>query len=404
MARLAVNGGDPYRVSPFPTWPVYDETERKALERVLRSGEWGTLGPEARRVARRFAAYQHCKHGVAVTNGTVSLELILRALGIGYGDEVVIPPYTFVATVSAVVAAGATPVFADIEPDTFNLSVDSLEEAITPNTKAVIAVHVGGRACDMDRIGEVAARRGLFVIEDAAHAHGSEWKGARVGSLGHAGSFSFQGSKNLNAGEGGMITTNSRKLYEMCWSLHHCGRVMKGTVWYEHPNIGTNARMTEWQAAILNAQMERLDGQIERRMRNAAVLNGLLRETGFIGVPPDDARVTRNSWHLYVFSLDGAGRGIARDAFARALAAEGVPCATGYRCLYRQPALATAAMKRMTGSRIRYAGLRLPNAEHADAWSMWLPQNVLLGTESDMRDIAGAMMKVYENAGELKER
>ena len=225
----------------------------------------GTLGGEVNKFSRRFAEYQQANiWNICVTNGTVTLEVILRGLGIGYGDEVIVPPYTFNATVSSVVFVGATPVFTDIEEGTYNIDPGKIEEAITPNTKAIIPVHIGGRACNMDRIMEIAKKHNLYVIEDCAHAHGSEWKGRRVGSIGDAGSFSFQASKNLTAGEGGFITVNDTKLFEKFWSVHHCGRDYHGKVWYDHVNIGTNARMTEWQAAILDAQMDKLDEEIEK--------------------------------------------------------------------------------------------------------------------------------------------
>jgi AraC-like DNA-binding protein len=253
MGKLAITGGPKLRTKPFPQWPVYGKEEADGLLRVLESQKWGTLGPEVAKFTERFCNYLGVKHGVAVTNGTATMEVLLRAKGIGFGDEVLVPPYTFVATVSAVICVGATPVFVDIEEDTFNMDPDKLEQAITPRTKAVIPVHVGGRPCDMDKIMAIANKYNLFVIEDTAHAHGSEWKGQKCGSLGTAGSFSFQASKNLTAGEGGFISTNDTDLFEMCWSIHHCGRDYKGTVWYGHPYIGTNARMTEWQAVILNA-------------------------------------------------------------------------------------------------------------------------------------------------------
>lgn len=301
MGKLAITGGPKLRTKPFPQWPVYGKEEADGLLRVLESQKWGTLGPEVAKFTERFCNYLGVKHGVAVTNGTATMEVLLRAKGIGFGDEVLVPPYTFVATVSAVICVGATPVFVDIEEDTFNMDPDKLEQAITPRTKAVIPVHVGGRPCDMDKIMAIANKYNLFVIEDTAHAHGSEWKGQKCGSLGTAGSFSFQASKNLTAGEGGFISTNDTDLFEMCWSIHHCGRDYKGTVWYGHPYIGTNARMTEWQAVILNAQLDRMDSQIEKRMENAKYLTARLNEIDCIQTVKEDERITRNSYHLFLF-------------------------------------------------------------------------------------------------------
>jgi dTDP-4-amino-4,6-dideoxygalactose transaminase len=403
MSKLAVNGGMPLRTKKIPMWPVYDEKESHALDRVLKSGIWGTLGSEVKKFTERFAKYQHCNYGVAVTNGTVTLEIILRALDIGFEDEVIIPPYTFNATASAVIISGATPVFVDIESNTYNIDPEKIEEAISPRTKAIIPVHIGGRPCNMDRIMEIAEKHGLYVIEDAAHAHGSEWKGKRVGSIGHASSFSFQASKNLCAGEGGFIATNNQAIFEQCWSVHHCGRKLKDTQWYDHPIVGTNARMTEWQAAILDAQMDRLDAQIERRMKNAAYLSSRLSEINFIEVFPEDENVTRNSYHLYVFKyLSEKCKGLSRESFIKALLAEGIPCAAGYRCLYKQGMLKSDTMKRLTGSKIVYDEIYLENTEvAAEKEGMWFPHFMLLGDREDIDDIADAMIKIYENVDEL---
>jgi len=403
MAKLALKGGNALRTEKFPSWPQYGKKEQEALERVLKSGVWGTLGSEVNKFSKRFAEYQQAKHGICVTNGTVTLEIILRGLGIGYGDEVIVPPYTFNATVSSVVFVGATPVFVDIEDGTYNIDPEKIEEAITPNTKAIIPVHIGGRACNMDRIMEIAKKHNLYVIEDCAHAHGSEWKGRRVGSIGDAGSFSFQASKNLTAGEGGFITVNDTNLFEKLWSIHHCGRDYHGKVWYDHVNVGTNARMTEWQAAILDAQMDKLDEQIEKRMANAKYLNSLLSQIPCVEPMAHDERVTRNSYHLFVFKYKSeACKDLPRDIFLKALAAEGVPCSPGYISLYKQAMLQSDEMKRATGSKIEYAKLHLENTEKATAKEgVWFTQNLLLGEKEDIDDIANAIIKVYENVDEL---
>ncbi len=403
MSKLAINGGCKLRTENFPKWPQYGEREKKALKKVLDSGVWGTLGNEVKQFTERFAKYQHAKYGIAVTNGTVSIEIILRALGIGYGDEVIIPPYTFNATASAVLSLGATPVFVDIEDDTYNIDPNKIEEAITSKTKAVIPVHVGGRSCDMDRIMDIASTHNLFVIEDSAHAHGSEWKGKRVGSIGHAGSFSFQASKNLNSGEGGFITANDKDIYEKCWSIHHCGRDYHGTIWYEHVNIGTNARMTEWQAAILDAQMESLDEQVQRRMENADYLNSRLREIECVESMKYDSRITRNSYHLFIFKYKSENcKDLPREKFIKALNAEGIYCSPGYVCLYKQPLFHKEEIRKVTDSKIDYKNMYLENAEKAgEKEGIWLTQNMFLGTRKDMDDIADAIIKVYKNVDEL---
>ncbi|HOJ09304.1 MAG TPA: DegT/DnrJ/EryC1/StrS family aminotransferase [Clostridiales bacterium] len=403
MSKLALKGGNKLRTEGFPMWPRYDGKELAALERVLNSGKWGTLGGEVDRFAKSFAAYQHAKYGVAVTNGTVTLEVIMRALGIGYGDEVIIPPYTFNATSSAVIFQGATPVFADIEEDTFNIDPEKIEKAITSRTKAIIPVHLGGRACNMDRIMEIAKKHNLYVIEDSAHAQGSEWNGRRVGSIGHAGSFSFQASKNLTAGEGGFITTNDTDIYEKCWSIHHCGRDIRGKVWYDHPIVGTNARMTEWQAAILNTQLERLDEQIEKRMSNAAYLNSRLKEVPCVEILKEDKRITRNSHHIFIFRYKSEKcKGLDREVFLNALNAEGIPSSPGYVCLYKQSLFNTPEFRRITGSNINYGELYLEKAEKiCGKEGVWLTQNMLLAEKKDIDQIAEAIIKIYENVDEL---
>lgn len=403
MSKLAINGGPKLMANGFPKWPQYGDKEKKALERVLNSGVWGTLGSEVEQFTKKFAKYQHANYGIAVTNGTVTLEVILRALDIGYGDEVIIPPYTFNATASAVLFLGATPVFADIEEETYNIDPKEIEKAITSKTKAIIPVHVGGRACNMDEIMNIASRYNLFVIEDAAHSHGSEWKGKRVGSIGHAGSFSFQASKNLNSGEGGFITVNDKELYEKCWSIHHCGRDYHGTIWYQHVNIGTNARMTEWQAAILNAQMESLDEQVHKRMENAEYLNSRLNEIECVEPMIHDSRITRNSYHLFVFKYkEKKCKGLPREKFIEALNAEGIGCSSGYVCLYKQPLFYGKDIKRVANPRIDYKDIYLENAETAgEKEGLWLTQNMLLGAKEDMDDIADAIIKIYENVDEL---
>lgn len=405
MSKLAINGGNPIRQKPFDSWPKGNEEEISRLENVLKSGRWGTLGAEATKFAERYASYCGTKYAIATPNGTVSLELILRSLNIGRGDEVIVPAYTFVATVSAVTFVGATPIFADIDENTYNIDPASIEQHISPRTKAIIAVHLGGRSCDMDSILEIASRHNLYVIEDAAQAHGSEWEGQKVGSIGDAGSFSFQNSKNLTCGEGGMVTTNNEDLYKMIWSIHNCGRDYDDKVWYQHPNLGTNARMSEWQAVILDVQMNRLENDIDIRMSNAEYLTKRLKELDFIEVMSSDSRITRNTYHLYVFKYKkDKCYGIHRDLFVKALHAEGIGvCATGYFLpIYKMEFLNTAAFRKATGCAKSYNNVRLPvNDMAAYEEGAWIAHTGLLGEKQDIDDIVDAMIKIYENADEL---
>ena len=209
MAHLAIAGGTALRQAPFPAWPVWDESDVQALRRVLQSGRWDALkGEEVSRFEAEFAAYQGAAHGVAVTNGTVALKLALIAAGVGPGDEVIVPGYTFIATATAALELGAIPIFADVDPHTYTLDPDSVAACVTPRTRAIMPVHLGGCPADMDGLLAVAQRHGLAVVEDAAQAWGASWNGSRVGTIGQCGIVSFHASKNLTAGEGGMVLCN----------------------------------------------------------------------------------------------------------------------------------------------------------------------------------------------------
>jgi dTDP-4-amino-4,6-dideoxygalactose transaminase len=320
------------------------------------------------------------------------------AMGIGAGDEVIVPPYTFLATATAVVEANATPVFADIERETFNISPQAIERAVTKRTRAIIPVHLGGMPCDMDAIMPIARKHNLTVIEDAAHAHGSAYRERPCGSIGHLGSFSFQSTKNLTSGEGGIITTNDDDLAAKCRSIHNCGRI-EGGAWYEHHVIAGNYRLGEFQGAILNAQLDRLDSQTSTRDANGRYLDSRL--AGIPGITPQrrDSFATRNAHHLYLFRYDATAWGMPRARFLEALTAEGIPVSSGYVLpLYKQPLFADRAFGPYTGCAGDYRNLHLPNVEAICAGEgAWLPQNVLLGARQDMDDIVRAFEKVYEH-------
>src|SRR5438309_1138211 len=272
MSQLALLGGPKTKRKPFPAWPQYDENERRALNEVLESRLWWrTEGAKTLEFERAFARYHGAKHGIAVTNGTAALEVVMAALKIGPGDEVIVPDSTFVATASAVLFAGAMPVMVDVLPDTDCIDPDLVEAAITPRTKAIIAVHLGGHPADVDRLRKISARHSIPLVEDCAHAHSSEWRGRRVGTFDVAGTFSFQASKLMTAGEGGAIITNDDEVEHLARSVHDCGR-MPGQWFYSHYIYGSNYRLSEWQGAVLNAQLGRLDEQTARRHRNARLL------------------------------------------------------------------------------------------------------------------------------------
>lgn len=293
MAQLAIKGGERFRVKPFTNWPVFDENEIENIVQVVKSGKWWRFaygegvelkekssGDDRAQVVlfqEEFAKYQDAEYGLACANGTAALEIALKALGIGPGDEVIVPSYTYVGTATCVLQVNAIPIFADIDTDTYNIDPVRIEEAITERTKAIIPVHFSGQSADMDRIMEIAKKHNLYVIEDSAHAHGGEWKGRKVGAIGDIGTFSFQATKNMTSGEGGAIVTNNKSLAKLCDSYIWAGREV-GRPWYEFHRLGWNYRMTEFQGAILKVQLGRLDAQIEKRKENAEYLSRRINE------------------------------------------------------------------------------------------------------------------------------
>ena len=405
---LALLGGAPVRTKPFSTWPVFGEAEEVRLRRTLRSGKWGRLhGEEVSEFEQRFASMHGCTHGIAVVNGTVSLRIALLAAGIQAEDEVIVPPYTFISTASAVIEANAIPVFADIDLQTFNLDPAAAERAITPRTRAILPVHFAGQPADMAAIMALAQARSLVVIEDAAHAHGASYRGRPAGSIGDMASFSFQSSKNLTAGEGGIITTNDAALAAACRSIQNCGRVPDG-LWYEHHVISGNYRLGEFQGAVLNGQLDRLEEQTRTRDANGRYLAA--RIATLPGLYPQARPVdcTRHSYHLFMLRLDESVFGAPRAAVLRALAAEGVPCSAGYgfslphQPLFRNrafgPYLAGASAK------LDYRDARCPASDLlCREQCIWLEQHLLLGSRADAEDIARAFEKVYEHRGALNQ-
>lgn len=405
---LALLGGRPIRSKPFKSWPIFGKTEEARLLRTLHSGKWGRLdGPEVAEFENRFAAMHGCKHGIAVVNGTVSLRIALLAAGIRAEDEVIVPPYTFFSTASAVIEANAVPVFADIDLDTFNLDPRAVEAAIRPRTRAIIPVHFAGQPADMKAIMAMARKRKLMVIEDAAHAPGAIWRNRPAGSLGHLASFSFQSSKNLTSGEGGIITTNDDALAESCRSIHNCGRIPTG-VWYEHHIISGNYRLGEFQGAVLNCQLDRLEAQTRTRDRNGQYLAARIAALPGIHPQKRPASCTRHSYHLFMLRIDGKAFGAPRAAVLKALQAEGVPCAAGYgfslphQPMFRNKAFGPYLPK--ASAKLDYGKVRCPNSDLiCREQCIWLAQNILLGSRTDMDDIARAFEKVFENREALNQ-
>lgn len=386
MTALARDGGTPVRDRPWPAWPPpLDEAQRELLLRVADSGRWGaTQGPYCDELAKRFADRCAAPHAAPLANGTLALFVALRALGVGPGDEVVVPAYTFVACATSVLLAGAVPVVVDVDPEHLHLDPAAVAAAITPRTRAVMPVHLAGSPADLEPLTALARRHGLAVVEDCAQAHGASYRDRPVGGLGDAGTFSFQSSKAMTAGEGGLVVCQDPEVYQRVWSLCNVGR-RQGGAWYEHPSVGWNLRLTELQAVLLLPWLDRLDAEIDRREAFAARVTGLLAEAavGASVVPPPPG-TTRDSRHLLMIRIE---RPLSdRDAafVSAACAAEGVPVDSGY------PALGTLPAVRDSGARVTDC----PHATVAARQVFWLRQSVLMADPADAGDVVAALAKV----------
>jgi dTDP-4-amino-4,6-dideoxygalactose transaminase len=361
----------------WPTWPQWTVTDLDMVRAVLESGAWnGVDAPAVTAFEERWAAYTGARHAVTAANGTDTLVLALRALGIGPGDEVVVPAYTFLATASAVLLAGATPVFADIDPASYCLDPAAVDAALTAHTAAVIAVHLGGHPADLDALTALCRRHDLALVEDAAHAHGARYRDRPVGAIGDIGSWSFQGSKNLTSGEGGALTTNDDELAARVRSLRNQGRVAGGA-WYEHHLLGWNSRLTAFQAALLCAGLDRLPAQVQAREAAAGYLDAHLPST----LTPQGraASVTTHAHHLYSLRCDPDNTA----EFTAALQALGIPATPGYpRPLYQQPLFQG-----------RHDRLHLPQTERACRETVWLPHHLLLAPVHRMAEVVTAVEK-----------
>jgi len=331
---------NPIRTLPFPPWPHYDEDEIDAVAAVLRSGKvnyW--TGDEARQFEREYAAYTHTQYAIALTNGTVALELALYAFGIGQGDEVITTSRTFIASASAAVMRGATPVIADVDPVSQNISIDEIKRLTTDRTKAIIPVHLAGWPCDMEAIMAFANERGIKVIEDCAQAHGATYKGLPVGSFGHAAAFSFCQDKIITTGgEGGMLVTNNKEAWEKAWAYKDHGKSFDAIYNCSHPigfrwlheSFGTNWRMTELQAVLGRIQLGKLPTWTAQRRKNAAILHKAFSGIEGLRVTTPGPEIGHAYYKYYVFlALDKLCAGWDRDNVMQAIANEGIPCYSG---------------------------------------------------------------------------
>jgi len=362
----------------IPNWPIAMQTDLRPIREVLESNQWGGFHECVARFEERFAAFQHCRWGVSCANGTLALELAMAVAGLGPGDEVIVPAISFISTATAVSRVGATPVFADIEPDTFNLDPERVRAALSPRSKAIVPVHFGGSMADMKRLMELAAERNLIVIEDAAHAHGSEWLGRRAGSFGLASIFSFQNSKVMTCGEGGILLTSDEDFAARARSFANQGRAAGGG-WFHHHTLGSNFRLSALQAALLLPQLDRLPAQIELRRKNEERLRAELAGVEglrFQRIPPE---VNARSHYLLLGRIDAQRFGRTRDEFHQALTARGVPCTPFYpHPLYGNP------LYQRGGCRVEPC----PVAEACVRDAFWLPHRVLMADDNTIAEIA----------------
>lgn len=325
----------------FPKWPIYDDNEIYALYDVIKSGKWWCGSPSVHQgenvwaFQEEFTKFQESKHCIAVFNGTVALEAALLALGVGLGDEVIVSDYTFVASGTTVIATNAVPIFCDINQETLVMDVNQVEDLITERTKAIIPVHLGGNPVEMDFLMEIAEKYNLKVVEDCAHAHGSCYKGKKVGNWGDVGTFSFQASKILTSGEGGAIITNDNKLADLIYSISDCGR-KKNEYFFNHYIYGTNYRMSEYQAAILLTQLKKFPEQHKLRNNHAKYLMEKLNQVDGIRVMKPTPGTEELGWYVYPIVYEPEKfRNISKSEFYKKLNDNDIPTDDCYPPLHR---------------------------------------------------------------------
>ncbi len=387
--------------SERPAWPVFGALEETSVLEALRSGRWSRSsgGPKVVDFESKYAALTGVKYCLATMNGTSALLAALNALEVGPGDAVLLPPYTFVATLNVLLLQHALPIFVDSDIEMFQMDATKLDQAYTKECIAVMPVHLGGAAVDLDAVMGFARKRNLKLVEDACQAHLGEWKGRKVGSWGDCGCFSFQASKNLNCGEGGALITNDEELADRAYAFHTNGRPRSVGAGLSYAHSGANLRMTEFQAVILLAQMTRLEEQSKVRESNARYLAGLLAKIPGMQPARLHSGCTRNAWHLFMFRYN-EDAGVPRAQFLKALSGQGVPASSGYTPLNKEPFLlrmmAGRHYTRIYGERRMKQWLEqneCPVNDRLCREAVWLPQTALLGSRSDMERIAERVVR-----------
>ena len=422
MSKLALTGGAKIVDRPIGSpWPVYDDREKQALVEVLESRKWGRSGfdyynhGDSRlwRFEQAFAEFHDAKYALAVSTGTTALEACLRAVGVEAGCEVIVPAATYVASATSVMVCNGIPIFVDIDPRNYTIDPTAVEAAITPRTRAVVAVDFGGMPCDTDALGEICHQHGIALISDCAHAHGGQWRGKGVGSHADIAAFSCMPGKVFAIGEGGVIMTNDEKLYKAAFRYHHAGRD-RGAESMDFTWPATTLRLSEWEAAIGLIALERLGDQADTRWRNARYLAAEMDQIPGLSGLDIDERVTRWNpfrWHFKFQSEQFDG--VHRDTFVKALRAEGLPCNIGpTRPLYTFSIFASGKWGE-TGCPIRcplyereidYTEVHCPQAERIHATeAVDIFHRFLLGPLEDMDLILAAMHKIRDNVRELHE-
>nr|BFE59151.1 3-amino-5-hydroxybenzoate synthase [Dactylosporangium thailandense] len=378
----------------FPPWPQYDDAERTGLIRALEQGQWWRMmGQEVDSFEREFGEYHGSPYALAVTNGTHALELAVEVLGIGPGDEVIVPAFTFISSSQAVQRLGAVAVPVDVDPRTYCIDVAAAEAAITPRTRAIMPVHMAGHMSDMDALAKLCADAGITMLQDAAHAQGARWNGKRVGEFGSIATFSFQNGKLMTAGEGGLVLFPDAELHERGFLRHSCGRPRTDRRYF-HQTSGSNYRMNEFSASVLRAQLSRLEAQTDIREARGRLLTSLLAEIPGVLPQGRDERCDRNSHYMAMFQLPGVGED-KRNAIVDRLIERGLPAFVGFRAIYRTDGFwETGAPDESVDAIAK----RCPVSEALTAESIWLHHRTLLGTEQQMRDIATIVAQTLAGA------
>ncbi len=408
--ELAINGGAPAADDlDIPEWPRLSETGRTNVIECLDSRNWCKqydAATYAETFEDAFAEYHDANHAIGVTNGTTAIQVALQAVGVRTGDEVLVTSYSWVSTAMAIVLCGAIPRFVDVDPETYNLDPEAVEAAITDRTVGVVGVHYAGYPMDLDALIPICEKHDLFFIEDCAHAQGTEWRGQKVGTFGDAGTFSFQQSKSLTAGEGGIVITTDDRIAERAKCVHWMGRDPGGKL--GHIVNASNHRISEFLGALLVGQLEQLPAENARRQENEAVLREELATIDGIHTKPLDDRITNRGYFCFNLRYDpDAFCGIDRQTFVEALNAEGVPAHLGTHNaepLYRQPAFTREQLSTHVPSVEtipNYQTMHLPGVEEIARTNITLTHETLLAGPEGMKAIARAIRKIKTHASEL---